>query len=66
MFVRGFAIVAVSLHALTTDNLTFCWTESANKSYKVLKWRLMNLPILAFRDDRKPFVVFVDAFIATV
>ena len=60
-FVRDFAQVAASLHALTTKDAEFVWTEEAQKAFNALKTALTSPPILAIPNDIGEFVVDTDA-----
>lgn len=74
-FVKRFAQLPAPLHQLVvnaiktakinskmpTELLSNMWTEECDRSFVELKRMLMSVPVLAFADFTKPFVLEVDA-----
>ena len=60
-FVPGFAQLAKPLHALTEKNANFKWTEECDKAFQTLKDHLTKVPVLAYPDFDKPFILDTDA-----
>ena len=63
-FVKNFSKVASPLHAVTAKNNKFEWNKSCQASFRLLKERLVNAPILAYpnlSEDAEPFVLDTDA-----
>ena len=62
-FIRGFAKIAHSLHALTKKGVTFEWTEECQEAFQALKERLTTAPVLCYPDFGKAFILETDASI---
>ena len=60
-FVKGFACIANSLNALTKKGSKFEWTEACTDAFDKLKRALISVPILAYPDFTKEFLLFIDA-----
>ena len=60
-FVPNFARVANSLYALTRQDVPFQWTQACQHSFERLKDLLTTLPVLAYPDFTKEFVLHTDA-----
>ena len=61
-FVKGFAHIANPLNALTKKGVKFEWTQSCADAFDKLKRAaLVSVPILAYPDFKKEFLLFVDA-----
>ena len=60
-FVAGFAKIAHPLTQLTKPTKKFQWNSEAEKSFKKLKKRLTEPPILAFPNFELEFILFTDA-----
>ena len=52
-FVKGFAKIAESLHALTRANSRFVWTTDCQTAFDTLKSKLLMAPVLSFPDFSK-------------
>ena len=59
--IKDFSKTASPLHHLTRKGETFCWTESCENAFNILKQSLIPAPILAYPDFNKEFILFVDA-----
>ena len=60
-FIRGFSAIAAPLHALTSPQVPFRWSDDADAAFKELKQRFTTAPILTLPDPFRQFVVEVDA-----
>ena len=60
-FVRNFAMIAAPLHALTSKNSRFYWSEECQEAFEVLKSRLVSTPILAMPRDEGEYRLDTDA-----
>jgi len=60
-FIGHFAKLARPLNELTWKNKTFEWTAECQQSFKVLKAKFSEAPILLIPDPTKPFIVKSDA-----
>ena len=49
------------LNALTRKGVEFIWNEVCQNSFKLLKQKLLEKPILLYPDPNKPYVLFTDA-----
>ena len=62
-FVPCFAETAAPLHHLLAKSITFDWTPECQQAFEDLKGKLVSLPVLAFPDFDKSFVLETDASI---
>ena len=60
-YVKGFAAIAASLHALTRKDAVFHWSEDCQNAFDQLKTRLTTSPITAFPDFSQEFRLYTDA-----
>ncbi|KAI4898201.1 hypothetical protein NFI96_005256 [Prochilodus magdalenae] len=60
-FVKGFAEIASPLHQLTEKGRRFKWSEACQKAFECLKASLMSVPVLAYPDPDKMFILDTDA-----
>ena len=60
-FIRNFAEIAEPLNKLTSENVTFRWTDHCETAFSKLKELLTTKPILAFPKPGELFVLEVDA-----
>ena len=60
-FIRKFAMIAASLHALCRKNIDFVWTAKENIAFETLKTALITAPVLVFPNFGKTFYISVDA-----
>ena len=61
-FVEGFSRIAGPLTDLTkSDGRKFVWSDAAQEAFETLKRRLLQSPVLAIFDPKKPCVVVTDA-----
>jgi hypothetical protein len=60
-FVEGFARIASPLHLLLKKNTKFFWTDEQQKSFDVLRQKLVNAPILKYPDYTRTFHLYTDA-----
>lgn len=60
-FVKNFAEIARSLHALTEKGRRFKWDEGCQNAFVALKMCLILAPILAYPDPQKSFILNTDA-----
>ena len=60
-FVRRYAHIAAPLHALTSKNAAFCWTEEQQVAFEALKHALSSAPVVVPPNPALPYVVYTDA-----
>ena len=60
-FIQGFAEIAKPLHRLTERNNTWHWTKECQETFRELKTRLINAPILAYPSSEGRFILDTDA-----
>lgn len=62
-FIKNFASLAAPLNNLTRKNAIFKWTEECENSFKILRNKLSNPPILQFPDfgEENEFILRTDA-----
>lgn len=56
-FVKGFAIIAASLHAATSTMVRFEWNDRMNDSFKNVKEKITSPPVLTFPNFKASFIV---------
>jgi len=59
-FVPGFSSIMEPLHALTSKNCKFRWSQECESAFLAIKEKLITAPVLACPDFEKPFDLFVD------
>lgn len=60
-FIANFATIAQPLFNLTKTGIKFEWSERANESFKSLKEKMINAPILQLPNFNIPFIIRTDA-----
>ena len=60
-FVKDFSRIATPLTQLTRKNVPFEWNEKREKSFQILKKRLVSAPILALPSGTEGFTIYSDA-----
>jgi hypothetical protein len=60
-FVKDFSIIAKPMTMLTHKGVKFQWTEECDRSFCLLKDRLVSAPILALPEFGERFTVYSDA-----
>ena len=60
-YVKNFAIIAGTLHALTRKDAAFHWSPECQQAFDRLKTLLTTSPITAFLDFNLPFRLYTDA-----
>ena len=60
-FIQDFASTTFHLTELLSKKKKFIWTEDAQKSFNLLKEKLISAPLLVHPDYSKPFIVQCDA-----
>ena len=60
-FIPKFSHVAEPLIALTKKNARFRWSKECEQSFEILKGHLATLPLLAYPDPNKPYILYTDA-----
>ena len=60
-FVKRYATIAKPLTELTSEKISFKWTDECKKSFNELKNALLTAPVLAFPQPSEKFVLEVDA-----
>ena len=60
-FIRSFAKIAAPLHALSRQDIPFCWSLACPNAFQQLKDALVSPPVLVYPDFQKPFVLHTDA-----
>lgn len=56
-----FAEICVPLNKLTRKNLNFEWTKVHQNAFEKIKKSLLKMPMLAYPDFTKPFIITTDA-----
>jgi len=59
-YIPGFAGVAQPLNRLTAKGVRWKWTQEEQKAFDHLKQRLMEVPILAYPDPAKKYILDTD------
>lgn len=60
-FIENFSEIAQPLNKLLRKNTPFKWSEECNKSFEILKARLLHPQILQYPDFQKEFILTTDA-----
>ena len=60
-FMKNFAEIAKPLYRLTGRGVKFTWDKEHDDAFQLLETRLLQSPILAFPNFRRPFVIDTDA-----
>jgi hypothetical protein len=60
-FIKHFSIIARPLNDLLKKNRVFAWTDDQNVAFQTLKKALIEAPVLALPNFKKPFSVEADA-----
>ena len=62
-FIQDFSRIVVPLTRLTRKGVTFSWGPEQQTSFKTLRQRLCEAPVLALPEGMEDFVVYCDASI---
>lgn len=54
-FIRSFASILISLHAMTSGKSKFVWTDEMNQVFETLKQALTSPPVFALPNFDQPF-----------
>jgi hypothetical protein len=60
-YIKDFSAKAKCLHRLTEKGRAFVWTRECQDAFEFLKQRLTNVPILAYPDFSRDFILDTDA-----
>ncbi|GJS22147.1 putative reverse transcriptase domain-containing protein [Tanacetum coccineum] len=60
-FIENFSKIAKPLTLLTQKNKAYVWGDKQEESFRILKEKLCNAPVLALPDGPNDFVVYCDA-----
>uniref|UniRef100_A0A8C6NKF8 Gypsy retrotransposon integrase-like protein 1 n=1 Tax=Nothobranchius furzeri TaxID=105023 RepID=A0A8C6NKF8_NOTFU len=60
-FIKGYSRIAAPLHALTSNKVSYVWTDYANRAFLKLKELFTTAPVLHSPDPARQFIVEVDA-----
>ena len=60
-FVQDFSIIASPLMKLLRKNVNFDWTPECQKSFEILKEKLITAPVLSLPVEGGKYVVYSDA-----
>jgi len=60
-FVKDFSKIAKPMTSLLRKDVPFIWTQKQQKSFEILKSKLMEAPILQYPNFEKPFIIMTDA-----
>nr|GFB20510.1 putative reverse transcriptase domain-containing protein [Tanacetum cinerariifolium] len=60
-FIENFSKIAKTLTLLTQKNKTYVWGDKQNESFRILKEKLCNAPVLALPNRPNDYVVYCDA-----
>lgn len=61
-FIKGYAQITTPMEKLLKKDITFKWDEDYQKSFDILKEKMVTVLILVFLDSNKEFHVHVDAY----
>ncbi|GKC03005.1 putative reverse transcriptase domain-containing protein [Tanacetum coccineum] len=61
VFIENFSKIDKPLTLLTQKNKTYEWGDNQEESFRILKEKLCNVPVLALPDGPNDFVVYCDA-----
>ena len=60
-FCENFSEICKPLTALTKKNTKWCWSDECERSFQLLKQKLISAPVLAYPDFTRPMILYVDA-----
>jgi hypothetical protein len=60
-FIMKFSQIALPLTRLTRKDVPFVWDEECEKSFRTLKKKLTQAPVLTIPDPEKKYIMFCDA-----
>ena len=60
-FVQDFSRISKPMTKLTEKGVPFMWTDDCEVSFRTLKDKLVNAPILVLPESGKRFTVYTDA-----
>ncbi|GKF08194.1 putative reverse transcriptase domain-containing protein [Tanacetum coccineum] len=60
-FIENFSKITKPLTLLTQKNKTYVWGDKQDETFRILKEKLCNAPVLALPDGPDDFVVYCDA-----
>ena len=60
-FIQGYALITTPMEKLLRKNVSFFWGDEYQKSFELLKEKMVYVPILIFLDWEKVFHVHIDA-----
>nr|GEV41144.1 putative reverse transcriptase domain-containing protein [Tanacetum cinerariifolium] len=60
-FIKNFSKIAKPFTLLTQKNKAYVWGDKQEESFRILKERLCNAPVLALPDEPNDFMVYCDA-----
>lgn len=60
-FIENFSLIVKPLNALMKKNVPFIWTLECETSFRLLKSKLLNPPVLMYPNFKKPFILTTDA-----
>ena len=60
-FIPNFSEIAIPLIRLTKKNVEFNWSAECQTAFDFLKESLTTVPVLAYPDPNKPYILYTDA-----
>ena len=60
-FIQGYSALVVPMTELTKKDKPFVWSDECQQAFEAVKHALVNAPVLALPDFKRPFTVIVDA-----
>ena len=60
-FIQGYALITAPLEKLLKKEVAFFWDDECQKSFEILKEKMVSVPILDFPDWTKELYIHVDA-----
>ena len=60
-FIQGYALITTNMENMLKKDVSFFWDDECQKSFELLKEKMVSAPILIFPDWAKLFHVHVDA-----
>ena len=60
-FIQGYALITAPMEKFLKKDVSFLWNDECQKSFELLKEKMVSAPILIFPNWEKVFHVHVDA-----
>ena len=59
-FIYGFSSITSNLKTLTQNKFMFEWSESYERAFQEMSYKLTSIPVLTLQDGTERFVVYYD------